>query len=110
MTNDLPPHDVSSGNVFDDLGFENPPEELLKAALSHEITRLIRARGLTQKEAGAVLGLHQPEVSALMRGMTGQFSIERLFRCLMALDRDIEIVLREKSGEGQEPRLSVRAA
>ncbi|HET7842418.1 MAG TPA: helix-turn-helix transcriptional regulator, partial [Terriglobia bacterium] len=58
----------SSGNVFRDLGFPDPERELLKARLTLQIYRLIKQRGLTQTEAGKVLGIKQPHVSGLMRG------------------------------------------
>lgn len=41
----------SSGNVFADLGFENPDEELAKALLSRAIERAIERAGLTQAAA-----------------------------------------------------------
>ena len=37
-----------SGNVFADLGFENPQEELLKAKLVREIRAIIKRRKLTR--------------------------------------------------------------
>jgi predicted XRE-type DNA-binding protein len=60
---------AGGGNVFADLGFPNPEREQLKAGLTLQIFRLIRARGLTQKQAGVVLGIQQPHVSSLMRGI-----------------------------------------
>lgn len=42
----------SGGNVFRDLAFANPERELLKARRTLQIYRLIKARGLTQAEAG----------------------------------------------------------
>jgi predicted XRE-type DNA-binding protein len=41
-----------SGNIFADLGFVHPEREELKARLTLQIYRLIKARGLTQAEAG----------------------------------------------------------
>ena len=49
---------VSSGNVFADLGFANPEEELLKAKLVREIRGIIKRQKLTQTKAAAVLGLN----------------------------------------------------
>jgi predicted XRE-type DNA-binding protein len=43
------------GNNFTDLGFTNPEREELKARLTLQIYRLIKARGLTQAQAGEVL-------------------------------------------------------
>ncbi len=85
-----------SGNVFTDLGFPNPEREHLKAHLTLRIYRLIKERGLTQAKAGEILGIKQPHVSALMRGQSGVFSVERLMEFLTALGQDIEITVRPK--------------
>jgi len=87
---------VSSGNVFADLGFEQPEEELAKAQLVGRIAHLIEERGLTQAQAADMLGLDQPKVSVLLRGCFGGYSLERLFRLLLALDSDVAIVVRPK--------------
>ena len=81
----------SSGNIFADLGLPHPERELLKAKLTLEIYRLIRKRNLTQAEAGKILGIKQPHVSALMRNRAGSFSVERLMDFLTFLDRNVEI-------------------
>ena len=73
---------ASRGNVFADLGFENPEEELIKAKLVRELRGILKRRKLTQTQAAAKLGLKQPDVSALVTGRVGQFSIDRLVRCL----------------------------
>ena len=85
-----------SGNVFRDLGFEQPAEELAKAQLASLIYDVITKRELTQKEAASVLGINQPKVSALKNGKLSGFSIERLFSFLRALDLDIDIVVHPK--------------
>jgi predicted XRE-type DNA-binding protein len=84
----------SSGNIFADLGLPRPEQELLKAKLTLQIYRLIKRRGITQTEAGKVLGIKQPHVSALMRNRAGNFSVERLMDFLTALGQDIEITVR----------------
>ena len=91
---------VSSGNVFADLGFANPEEELLKAKLVREIRGIIKRRKLTQTKAAAVLGLKQPDVSALVTGRVGKFSIDRLVRCLDRLDYKVDFVVRQKAAAG----------
>ena len=73
---------ASCGNVLADLGFANPEEELLKAKLVRELRGIIKRRKLTQTKAAAMLGLKQPDVSALATGSVGKFSIDRLVRCL----------------------------
>ena len=84
----------STGNIFADLGFANPEREQLKAHLTVQIYRLVKQRGLTQAEAGEILGIKQPHVSSLMRGLSGAFSVERLMDFLTALGQDVEITVR----------------
>jgi predicted XRE-type DNA-binding protein len=82
------------GNVFADLGFAHPEQEQLKADLTLQIYRTIRKRGLTQAEAGQILGIGQPHVSSLMRGRSGTFSVARLMEFLTDLGQDVEISVR----------------
>lgn len=92
----------SSGNVFADLGLPHPERELLKAKLTLQIYRLIKQRGLTQTDAGKILGIKQPHVSLLMRNRAGAFSVERLMDFLTALGQDVEITVRPTRKEHGE--------
>jgi predicted XRE-type DNA-binding protein len=83
-----------SGNVFADLGLPNAEQELLKARLTLQIYHLIKRRGLTQAQAGKILGIQQPHVSALMRNRSGTFSVGRLLEFLTALGQDVEITVK----------------
>lgn len=83
-----------TGNIFADLGLPNPEREQLKAHLTLQIYRLIRQRRLTQTEAGEILGIRQPHVSALMRNRSGNFSVERLMDFLTALGQDVQITVK----------------
>ena len=67
-----------SGNVFADLGLDHPEEEKLKAQLVREIRDIIKRCKLTQTKAATLLGLRQPDVSALLAGRVHKFSLERL--------------------------------
>jgi predicted XRE-type DNA-binding protein len=89
--------EISSGNVFADLGFDNPEEELLKAKLAREIRSIIRRRRLTQAKAAELLGMKQPDISSIVTGRTGKFSIDRLVRCLDRLDYKVDVVVRHKT-------------
>ena len=95
------PVESGSGNVFADLGFPDPDEHLVKADLVFRIDGIIRQRKLTQVKAAAVMGLKQPDVSRLRSGDFRDFSVERLLRLLMALDRDI--VIRPKPARARRP-------
>jgi predicted XRE-type DNA-binding protein len=83
----------SSGNVFKDLGFPNAEEMLAKANLASSINEILRKRKLTQKEAAEVLGISQPNVSLLNRGILNGFSLERLMRFLGKLNQNVDIVI-----------------
>lgn len=97
---------AGSDNIFADLGFANPEEELLKAKLIRELRAIIKRRKLTQTKAAELLGLKQPDVSALITGRVGKFSIDRIVRCLDRLDYRVDVVIRHKPAR----RASSRAA
>jgi predicted XRE-type DNA-binding protein len=84
----------SSGNVFADLDLKNPDELLAKAELVQRNCDIIAERKLTQTKSAFLLGIDQPKISALMRGELDGFSLDRLFRFLNALGRDVDIVIR----------------
>jgi predicted XRE-type DNA-binding protein len=83
----------SSGNVFADLELPGAEQELMKARLTLQIYRIIKDRGLTQTDAGKILGVSQPQVSALTRNRSGNFSVGRLIEFLTALGHDVEITV-----------------
>jgi len=99
-----------SGNIFTDLGYPNAEEALTKARLAQRITEVLEKKRLTQIEAAQLLGIDQPKVSKLLRGQLREFSTERLFRFLIALDQDVEIVIRRKPRSRRQARVSVIAA
>jgi predicted XRE-type DNA-binding protein len=94
----------SSGNVFADLGFENPEEMLLKAELVRQISAAIKEKGLNQYQAAEVLGIDQPKVSALVRGRFSGYSLERKY--LNVLGKDLEIVVKPKTQEISTTRVT----
>lgn len=87
-------HKTGSDNVFADLGIPDAPEYLAKADIARKLVSMIRERGITQSRAAQLLGIDQPKVSALMRGILIGFSIERLikFAALLGANIQIEIV------------------
>jgi predicted XRE-type DNA-binding protein len=75
-------------------GLPNGEERYAKVQLAHQINLLIEERGLKQREAATLLGITQPDVSNLTKGRLSGFTFDRLYRCLAALDTDVEITLR----------------
>ena len=69
-----------SGNVFIDLGFD-PAEALimaLRAAVMIRIEQRLKSQGWTQLEAAKRLGITQPRVSKLIKGVWQDFSLDML--------------------------------
>jgi predicted XRE-type DNA-binding protein len=85
-----------TGNVFADLGLPDADMLFAKGMLAIQVQRMIQERSLTQVAAARVLGMHQSDVSKLMRGYLDGFSTDRLFRMLNALGQDVDIVVRAK--------------
>ena len=83
----------SSGNVYSDLGLQNPGEHALKAELVRRIAKALKVQSLTQAKAAQVLAVGQPDVSKMLAGQFRQFSVERLMRFLVALGHDVKIVV-----------------
>jgi predicted XRE-type DNA-binding protein len=98
---------LSSGNVFADLGFENPEQMILKAELVREISAAIKEKGLNAHQAGEVLGLEAQKVTDLVKGRFSEYSIERLFQYMNALDRDLEIVVKPRASSGEKSGVRV---
>jgi predicted XRE-type DNA-binding protein len=100
-------YEVGSRNVFKDLGVPNAEEHLVKAQLVYKIDTIIKERRLKQAETADILGIKQPDVSKMLRGEFRQFSVERLLRFLVALDQDVEIVVRAHRGRSEAAALHV---
>lgn len=98
----------SSGNVFADLGRPDADELLVKAAVVSRLIDIFTDRGMSQVQVAAALDIDQPKVSALVRGRLRGFSLERLLHFLMALDQDVDIVVRPKAND--HPHLNVIAS
>jgi predicted XRE-type DNA-binding protein len=100
-------YETGSHNVFKDLGVPNAEEHFVKAQLVFKIDTIMKQRGLKQVEAAVLFGIHQPDVSKMLRGEFRQFSVERLLRFLLALDQDVEIVIKPHRDRKSAPALHV---
>jgi len=88
--------EISSGNVFADLGFQDAEERLLIAKLATKIAQLIKSKGWTQAQTADRIALDQPKVSRLLRGQLSGFSTDRLFAVLNRLGHSVEVRISEK--------------
>jgi predicted XRE-type DNA-binding protein len=98
--------ELSTGNVFADLGLADAGEHLIKAGLVVRIDRTIRQRRLTQVAAAQLMGIDQPKISAMLAGRFRGYSIERLMRFLVALGHDVEIVVKPRRHGTAELRVA----
>jgi predicted XRE-type DNA-binding protein len=96
----------SDGNIFADLGIDNADEFYTRACLGVQVMKLLKGR--SQKEAAKLLGVKQPEISALMRAKFSRFSQERLIGFLNRLDRKVTIQISRH--RGTEPYQQVTLA
>ncbi len=71
---------ASSGNVFLDLGFDAAEAEVmaLRAEVMIRIEQRLKSKGWTQLEAAKHLGITQPRVSKLTKGVWQDFSLDML--------------------------------
>ncbi len=102
-----PDFEMSSGNVFADLGLPNPEELLAKAKLVLRIDKIIQARKLPARRAAEILGVSPHDLSELLRGDLDLYPIDRLFRFLNALDQDVKITVEAKKKGTKEASTSV---
>ena len=100
-------YETGSGNVFKDIGVPNAEEHLVKAQLVFKIGAILKVRGLKQVEAADLFGVRQPDVSKMLRGEFRQFSVERLLRFLVALDQDVEIVVKPRRSRNDAAAMQV---
>ena len=67
-----------SENVFADVDVQDPADAQAKADIALALGRIIEDRGLTPTAAAALLGVTELDVSDILRGRLGGFSLERL--------------------------------
>ncbi len=96
---------MGEGSAFHALGLDDADDLVLRAELMRRLAAIIRDRGLTQAEAGSLMRMDQPRVSALMNGRIAKFSTDRLLMALSDLGQDVELrITPAKTAKG---RLSV---
>ncbi len=93
-------HTVSSGNVYEDLGYEDSAEMKIKATAVRVLARAIATSGKTQQEIADILGIDQPKISRILRGQFRGLSLEKIMSFIIALGNDIDITVSEKRYEG----------
>jgi predicted XRE-type DNA-binding protein len=99
----------SSVDVFADIGFTPAEAAELKAKsdLIIAIKETIARRKLMQQEAARLCGTDQPTLCKVFRGRMDGVTIDQLASWLMALGRDVEIIVRPARRKPRQGRLRV---
>jgi predicted XRE-type DNA-binding protein len=61
-------------------------------------------------KAAKLVGIHQPDLSHLLRGDFDDYSAERLMKMLTAFEQDIEIVMKPGRKAGKPGRITFKSA
>lgn len=71
---------ITTNNIFEDLGFNKAEAINLKVRsnLMLAVRDYIEKNQLSQKEAARKLGIDQPQISRLLQGKIGNFTIDKL--------------------------------
>jgi predicted XRE-type DNA-binding protein len=98
-----------SMNVYEQLGFPDAAEMLVKAQLVSQIGEILRERGWSQQQAAKVVGLTQPKLSKMLRGQFRGISEMKMMECLLRLGHPVKIVV-GPAGDATNERIEVVAA
>ena len=96
-------------SAYEELGFPDADEMLLKAQLAVKIAETLRKRGWSQQQAAKALGMTQPKLSRMLRGQFRGISEVKMMGCLVRLGRGVKIVVGPE-GKGAARRVEVVAA
>ncbi len=80
-----------SGNVFSDLGMENPQLRQLKALLAAQIIRVLGERNLTVRKAQETTGIAAADFSRIRQVKLDRFTVDRLMTILDRLGIEVEV-------------------
>jgi predicted XRE-type DNA-binding protein len=100
-------YEAGSRKTFKSLGLPGAEEHMVKAQLVVKIAALLKERDLNQIEAGKLFGVQQPIISRMLGGDFRQFSVERLLRFLVALNQDVDIVVKPHRDKNKAPALQI---
>ena len=91
-----------SGNVFRDLGRENPDVEQLKAILAAEIIKALDNEALSVRGAQARTGVAAADFSRIRNADLGRFTVDRLMMIVNRLGSRIEVKIKVRRGDTVE--------
>lgn len=89
------PNEITTDNIFEDLGFSSVEAENLKirSQLMRIITQFIQEQKVTQREAAKIFHVTQPRISNLINGKIELFTIDMLVNMLSYADLHVTVSL-----------------
>ena len=98
---------ISSGNIFQDLGFANAEEKLAKVKLVSVIADVLEQQQITPQQAAQILGLELEQINNLTNGILKDFTIENLLSYLIKLGQNVEIMVTNQQQDKSQPKINV---
>ena len=89
-----------SGNVYRDLGKDNPDLRQLKAILATEIIKALDRDGLSVRNAYARTGIAAADFSRIRNADLGRFTVDRLMSIINRLGSRVEVAVKVKRSSG----------
>ena len=88
----------SSGNVFEDLGFDSAEAEVLKvkAQLKMELEKELNQRKLSQTAAAKLAGVDRPMLNKVMRGKLTGVTIDRMVQMHSRLGNSVDVKVKRQ--------------
>lgn len=92
----------SSGNVFEDLGFDSAEAEVLKvkAQLKMELEKELIRRKLSQTAAAKLAGVDRPMLNKVMRGKLTGVTIDRMVQMHSRLGKSVDVKVKRQQRRG----------
>lgn len=91
-----------SGNVYRDLGKDNPDLRQFKAMLATEIVKTLDRDGITVRGAQARTGIAAADFSRIRNADLGRFTVDRLMSIIHRLGSRVEVAVKIKRSASRE--------
>lgn len=85
-----------SGNVYRDLGKDNPDLRQFKAILATEIIKALDRERLSVRQAHARTGIAAADFSRIRNADLGRFTVDRLMSIISRLGSRVEVAVKVK--------------
>jgi predicted XRE-type DNA-binding protein len=98
------PKHVSTGKLFEDLGFSTEQAAVLelKLSLHNEIMKVVEKQKLTSRQLEKLLDITQSRASELLNGKISQMTADRLTKYLYRLGRQVKVTTTRGTLQGTE--------